>query len=49
MTFNKDKKANHLTPIATYGKNFKRLVLVDNPCLVADKDIPDVPQKLLSF
>ena len=31
-------------PVATFGKNFKSLVSVDNPCLLAGEDIPEVSQ-----
>ena len=32
------------TPVATFNKDLKRLVLVGDPCLVNGEDIPEVPR-----
>ena len=37
-----DKKGNHSTLIATFGKDLKGLIPVGNPCSVAGEDIPEV-------
>ena len=37
-----DKKGNHLTPVANFGRNLKGLVPVGNRHLVAGEDIPDI-------
>ena len=44
ITFNWNKKDNYSMPVATFGRDLKKLVPVGNPCLMARENIPKVPQ-----
>ena len=44
-----NKKGTHSTPVATFSRDLKGLVSVGNSCLVAGKDIPEVPQDCVLY